>query len=309
MSTVTLTLAPIFLLIVLGAVLRATRFLSYWWAAERLTYFILFPALLVANLAEARLEGLPVAGMAGAQAGGVAAMAVLVLAFRSSLGRPPWRLDGAGFTSLFQGCIRPNTYVGLAVAAGLFGVQGLTLTAICVATAVPLVNLLSVVVMVRHAGKEGASRPWREAVMPVVRNPLIAACLTGIALNLTGIGLPPVVGPFLKILGAASLPLGLLAVGAGLDLRGLRHTGAPVVLSAVAKLAVLPLLTACGGWLLGLGGLPLAVCVAYAALPCAPNAYMLARQMGGDAGLMAKIITAQTVVAAATLPALLVALG
>ena len=300
-------LVPIFLLIVLGWVLRRTRFLpdAFWMPAEKLTYYILFPALLLGNLAEARLEGLPVAGLAVAHGLGVLAMAGLAVAARPLLARRPFGLDGPGFSSLFQGVIRPNTYVGLAAAASLFGPQGLTLTAICVATVVPLVNLLSVVALVRFAPPHGTSPRWTTAAAAVVKNPLIAACLAGILLNVTGVGLPPFTAPFLKVLGQGALALGLLAVGAGLDLKALKDGGATVLLSAAAKLTLLPLLVGSVAWMLGVRDMPLAVCVAYAGLPCAPNAYVLARQMGGDSPLAAGIISVQTVVAALTMPALI----
>ncbi|MEW5727304.1 MAG: AEC family transporter [Pseudomonadota bacterium] len=312
MLTIFVALAPIFLLILLGWGIRAGGFLpdAFWPPAEKLTYFVLFPALLVANLAEARLEGLPVAAITSAHALGILVMATLAVALMGVAGRRPFHLDGAGFTSVFQGVIRPNTYVGLAAAAGLWGAQGVTITALCVALVVPLVNLLSVVALVRWAGPKGAPpRRWRDTVMPVLRNPLIAACLVGIALNATGIGLPPVVGPFLKILASASLPIGLLAVGAGLDLKGFRAAGPAVGLTAAVKLVALPALVGAIAWMLGVRGVPLVVTVAYAGLPIAPNSYVLARQLGGDAGLMAAMITASTLLAALTLPALVVAVG
>lgn len=312
MLTIFVALAPIFLLILLGWGVRAFGFVpdGFWPPAEKLTYFLLFPALLVANLAEARLEGLPVVAITSAHALGIAAMAVLAVTAMGVLRNRPFHLDGAGFTSVFQAVIRPNTYVGLAAAAGLWGAEGVTVTALCVALVVPVVNVLSVVALVRWAGPNGAPpRRWRDTALPVIRNPLIAACLTGIALNVTGIGLPPVVGPFLKILASASLPIGLLAVGAGLDLKGFRAAGSAVALAVAVKLAVLPLVVGGLAWSLGVRGVPLLVTVAYAGLPIAPNSYVLARQLGGDARLMATMITASTLLAALTLPVLVVAVG
>lgn len=307
MITIIGALAPIFLLILMGWTIRWREFvpLAFWPPVEKLTYYVLFPALLVANLAEARLDGLPVAAMTTAQATGVLVMAALAAASMTMLRRRPFRLDGPGFTSAFQGSIRPNTYVGLAAAAGLWGSTGLTLTAICVAVVVPLVNLLSVVALVRWAGpKDQPARPWRSTIMPVLKNPLIAACLLGIALNASGIGLPPVAGPLLKILGAAALPLGLLAVGAGLELKGLRAVGPAVVLVVAGKLVLLPAITTALAWSLGVRDLALVVCAIYAGLPMAPNSYVLARQLGGDARLMAGLITLSTLTAALTLPVL-----
>jgi predicted permease len=297
-------LLPIFLLIMLGWGLRARRTLTdaFWLGAERLTYYLLFPALLVSTLAEARLDGMPVGGVVGTQAIATLSAALLAAGLARVAHRPPLVLDGPGFTSVFQGVIRPNTYVGLAAAGGLFGAAGLTLTALCVALTIPLVNLLAVLAMVRWAAPgEGGTPGWRRVMLPIAANPLIGACLAGILLNVSGIGLP-LVGPVFKILGQASLALGLLSVGAGLDVRGWREMMPALVLASVGKLVVLPLLTGLTAMRLGLHGLPLVICVTYSGLPASPSAFVLARLMGGDARLMSAAITATTVLAAVTLP-------
>lgn len=303
MSAIVGALAPIFLLILMGWTFRVRGWLteSFWVPAEKLTYYVLFPALLVSNLAEARLEGLPVASILGAEGGAVLTVAALAALVATLARRPPLNLDGAAASSLFQGMIRPNTYVGFATAAGLFGAQGLTLTALCVALVVPLGNLLAVVGLVHWTTPTGGRRGWRVLARPIVTNPMILSCGLGIALNLSGIGLPPVAGPLLKILGQASLTLGLLAVGAGLEPRAVRAAGPAVALALLGKLAIMPALAALLAWSLDVQGLAFAVCVAFAGLPVAPNSYVLARQLGGDSRLMAAIITLSTLVAAVTL--------
>ncbi|MCR6631056.1 MAG: AEC family transporter [Magnetospirillum sp.] len=306
MSAIVGALSPIFLLIVMGWAFRVRGWLtdSFWVPAEKLTYYVLFPALLVANLAEARLDGLPVAAILGAQGGAVLIVAALAALVATLSRRPPLALDGPAASSLFQGMIRPNTYVGLATAAGLFGLQGLTLTALCVALVVPMGNVLAVLGLVHWAHPKTGGRGWRALVRPIVTNPMILSCAAGMALNLGGVGLPPVVGPLFKILGQAALTLGLLAVGAGLEPRAVRAGGPAVALALLGKLAAMPALVAALAWTLGVRGLPFAVCVVFAGLPVAPNSYVLARQLGGDARLMAAIITLSTLVAAATLTAM-----
>jgi len=308
MTALAAALAPVFLLIGLGYGLRRCGFLEapFWAAADRLTFFVLFPALLVRNLATADLTGLPVTAMAAALAGAVAAIAGGLLALRRPLGAR-LGLSGPAFTSLFQGAIRPNTYVGLAAALALYGPPGMTAAAVAVAVLVPLVNLLSAAVLARHAGA-GAPGVGRTAVM-VARNPLILACLAGVALNWTGLGLPLGSGPVVAILGGAALPLGLLSVGAGLHVRAVRGARGVLLLASGCKLLVLPLIAVAVLTVLGIGGVAGAVTVLFAALPTSATSYVMARQMGGDHGLMAAIITVETVLAAVSLPALLIAFG
>jgi hypothetical protein len=63
------------------------------------------------------------------------------------------------------------------------------------------------------------------------------------------------------------------------------------------------------GRMLGLSGLPLAIAVLCMALPTASSAYIMARQMGGDAPLMAAITTSEHLASMFTLPLVITLLG
>lgn len=297
-------LLPTFALIILGYVLLQRRFLpdSFWPGAEKLTYFITFPALLFTNTAKANLGSLPLAGITGAMLGTIVICSILIIAVKPAL-----KVSPAAFSSLFQGAIRPNTYIGLAVAAALLGEHGLTVTALCVALVVPTVNVLSVLACA-HWGDNERTPGILSLLRDVVKNPLLMACVLGILANIAGLGLPPIVGPFLEVLGRAALPVGLLAVGAGLDLRAARHAGIPVGISTVGKLVISPAIAAGLCLALGIPATDMAAVVLYAALPCSASAYVLARLMGGDAPTMASIITVQTLVAIAVMPVIAILL-
>jgi malonate transporter len=304
MLPILLALAPVFLLIFIGHGLKRWGVLegAFWMGAERLTYFLLFPALLVETLAGAEVAAATAGPMALAMIAGVLAVSAVALAARTRLGA-----DGPAFTSIYQGSVRPNTYVGLAVAAGAFGRPGVSLAAICVAATVPLVNLLSVAVLSRYAAPSAARA--RAVAVAVATNPLILACALGILLNVSGLGLPPVLESLLAALGSAALPLGLMAVGAGLDLGAARSARARVGVAAASKLLLLPGLTAAALFAFGIGGTAYGVALLYASLPCSASAYVLARQLGGDAALMASIITFQTLAAILSMPLVLTVLG
>lgn len=299
-------LVPVFAVIVLGYGLSRGRFVEdgFWAAAERITFYVFFPALLVASTAKANLAGLDAGAIALALLGAIA----LVLVIARGL-RRPLRLAGPSYSSLIQSAIRPNVYVAFSAAAALFGRDGLAAISLCIAIVVPAVNVISVYALVRHgAGADGsaaAAQEWRRIAAGVAANPLVLACAAGFALNLGGVGLPPLIGPLLEILGDASLAVGLLAVGAGLDLKALREAGPGVAAAALLKLAVLPL----AAWLLalalGLSGVALAAVVTTAAVPVSATAYVMARQMGGEAKIMAGAITATTLAALITMPLLL----
>lgn len=305
MATVAGALAPIFLLILTGHALRRFDLVpaAFWLPAERVTYVLFFPCLIVDELARANLAALDVLPMAAALVAATLAAAALLLAGRRLFG-----LEGPAFTSVFQGGIRFNTYVGLAAARALYGAPGLTLTAVGIALLIPLVNVLSIAVLSAH-GRDAKGASVTAILGGLVRNPLIIAAVVGAALTLSGAGKPPLVGEVVEILARAALPLGLLSVGAGLNLGAVRAAGRGVLVSGVVKLMMLPALTALACMAFGVTGLAFTVAVLFNALPCAPTSYILARQMGGDHTLMATIITVQTLLAALSLPLVLVVLG
>ena len=69
-----------------------------------------------------------------------------------------------------------------------------------------------------------------------------------------------------------------------------------------AKFAAMPTLTAGACLIAGLDGEVALLAVLFNALPTASSSYVMARQMGGDAPLMASLVATQTVVAALTVP-------
>ncbi|MFC6791622.1 AEC family transporter [Methylobacterium komagatae] len=298
-----LALLPIALLIALGAALRRARFLaeSFWPQAERLGYYVLLPSLFVHGLGTARLDGVPVLTLAAVLVGSTVAVALVLLALR-----PRLALDGAAFTSVFQGGIRFNNYVGVSAAAGLFGAQGIALAAVANAAIVPTVNILCVLVFAWF-GSGGRLAP-AAILRQLALNPLVVASALGIALQATGLTLPPGIEPVLKALGQASLPLGLLCVGAALDFGTARTWIRPLAVTSVVKFGLMPLATVLACLALGLRGPAAATALLFQALPTASSSYIMARQLGGDAPLMAGIIALQTVLAGAALPLVLLLL-
>lgn len=289
-------LSPVVLLIALGFLLRRSRFLAdgFWPQAERLSYFVLLPSLFFHGLVTAETGALPLAGLAVTLAGAILAVAALALAARPLMG-----IDGPGFTSVFQGGIRFNNYVGVTLAVGLFPQNGIALAAVCNAVIVPTVNILCVLVFARH----GAVRLGLGGVLrQLATNPLILASLAGIAAKAAGLQMPPGIGPALRSLGAASLPLGLLCVGAALEFAGARRWVRPVAIASALKFGAMPLATLAVARLVGLQGEALVTALVFQTLPTASSSYILARQLGGDAPLMAGITAIQTVLAVAAIP-------
>lgn len=286
-----LLLLPDFTLIVLGWLICHHTPLArpVWDSVERLVYFVLFPALLFHSIVRHPLSlasALPLVGTGlGVTAAGVAAAYALKL----------WPgVDARLHASGAQTAFRFNSYVALALAERLAGPPGVAWTALLVSFCVPLCNVAAVWPLARHGG-HGYARE-------IARNPLIIATASGLACNLVGLRLPGLADVTLQRIGNAALPLGLMAVGAGLQLGALKE--GPRLAAALLSIrhALLPALALGAVMLLALPTGQQAVLVAFAALPTASSAYVLAVRMGGHGGYTAGLVSLSTLIGMVALP-------
>jgi len=290
-------LLPDFMLILVGwAVCRYTPLnRTVWDGAERLVYFLLFPTLLFSAILRNPLQPAALAGLAGS---GVAVTAIgIALAF--ALRRWPG-VDPLLHASGAQTAFRFNSYVALALAERIAGTAGLAWIALIVSLCVPLCNVAAVWPLARQGG-HGYARE-------LARNPLIVATLAGLACNLLGVQLPELMLTTLGRIGSAALPIGLMAVGAGLTLGALRESPGLAAALLAIRHAVLPVVAIVLVVWLDLPPGQQAIVVAFAALPTASSSYVLATRMGGHGGFVAGLVTLSTLVGMASLPLALVAL-
>lgn len=300
MGAVAGALVPVFALILLGAALRRLDFSGegFWPPLERLTYFVLFPPLLFHAIVAADFGNAPFGRLGLILAMMMGAMALAALGLQRAIQMP-----GPAFTSFFQGVVRWNSFVALAAIGALYGKEGLALAAVAIAVMVPLANMFSVLALVAYAGQGEPSA--RMLIEQVLRNPLIQACALGVSVKALGVPVPDFVLAAADMLGKASLALGLFAVGASLDLTVARLEARAVAAASILKLIATPVLAAALCWTLGVDGVARGCAVICAAVPGAASAYILAKQLGGDAPLMAGITTVQTLAAMATMPLIL----
>ena len=264
---------------------------------EKLTYFVLFPSLLIHTLGRQSLVGVPWVSISMVVLVTVMTSAVLLIVFRKVISK-----NNSKFTSIFQGGVRFNTYIMLAVAQGLFGTSGLAMGSVAAGFMILLINFwcISIFVIWGKASSQG--------VLPFIReifgNPLIIACSIGWFLSLSHIGLPYITDDILEIVGRAALPFGLLAVGAALKPTGIREHIGPIVYSSIAQFGLKPLVASSMVHYTGLSGSAGTVLIIAFITPTAPSGYILARQLGGDTETMVSIITVQTLLAFLMMPLL-----
>jgi predicted permease len=286
-----LLLLPDFLLIAVGALICRFTALNrtIWDATEKLVYYVLFPVLLFNSVVRSPLRFGDTIALAGA---GLATVGVgIVLAY--ALKRWPGvdaRLHASGAQTVF----RFNSYIALALAERLNGLQGLTWMAVLIALCVPVCNAAAVWPLARQGGHSLG----RE----LARNPLIVSTLAGLAANLLGVRFPDAVATTLQRIGVAALPLGLMAVGAGLALGALKTAPRLAASFLALRHAVLPLVAIGLTALLALPPAERATVVLFAALPTAASTYVLAARMGGDGAFVAGLVTVSTALGMISIP-------
>jgi predicted permease len=264
-----------------------------WDQVESLVYYFLFPVLLFHSIVRSPIDfgatsNLLVGGV------GVGASGIL-LAY--ALPHLPWlgrRIDRRDHAASAQVAFRFNSFVCLALAERLGGPQGVLLIAVLIGVCVPLMNIAAIWPMAHHA-KGGF-------LHQLVRNPLIVATAAGLLVNVLGITVPDWLAPSLSRIGAASLALGLMAAGAGMQFATLAHGK----LLAISVLSIRHLILPLIGWALGralhLDATQAAVLLAFAAVPTASSAYVLAARMGYNGPFVAGLVTMSTVLGVASLP-------
>lgn len=291
--------APIAIIILFGFLLKRYKIAGteIWSAVEHICFYILFPFLIVRTLARANLAELPVVDYAIVIFGAVIGMMILLLIARPLMMR--YGMTGPAFTSLFQGATRWHGFMALAIVGALYGDQGVALGALAISLLVPILNIATIAVLSIWGTREVAPST-KIILLRIAKNPLVFACPIGIALNFTGI--PDFAYSAIGIVGDGGLGLAMLAVGAGLQLGMVRQTKWLLVIGVLIRLIGMPVLMILFSLATGLEGLPRTVAIIAGAVPTASTAYVMARKMGGDADLMANIVTFQVILSGVTLP-------
>lgn len=285
-------LLPVFALIGLGTFLRQRgltdeRFLR---AADRLVYYLFFPIMLFWKIGASPRVDAEAADLV------VAAAATVVVVYL--LGLVAARVSGVsrfGAGSFSQSCYRFNTYVGMAVVLNALDEPGAARFGVLVGFLIPLINVLAVMTLIWHSDR-ALDRRARVAITlrAMVSNPLIVACLAGLAYARLVGWFPVSVDNTFRLISTAALPLALLSVGGTLTFAPFKRHLGHAMLCAVLKLAVMPLVGVLALSLVGASPLSFQVGMIFFALPTSSVIVVLSAQFGSDTELGAAAIVVST---------------
>ena len=292
-------LFPDFSLILCGYLLCRYTALNrkVWEPVESLVYYFLFPVLLFQSIVRSPLD----LGAASSLVGAGLSLALVAIGLSYSV---PWwpglhgRVDPRLHAASAQVGFRFNSFIALALADKVAGPQGLQLVAVLIGLCVPVFNIGAVWPMFRQAARHNSNGFAHE----LVRNPLILATAGGLVANLAGFHIPVWLEPTITRIGGASLALGLMAAGAGMQLGSLAQAkGLGVAVLCIKHLA-LPVAAWTLARLFALNDSQTTVLLMFSALPTASTCYVLAARMGYNGPYVAGLVTLSTLLGMASLP-------
>jgi malate permease and related proteins len=297
------TLAPLILLIALGAGLAHIKFLGREFMNDlnKLAFWIALPALLFTSANHAAEPGAQTWLLLGVMIAGTLIIIALALLL-SPLLRMPGHIRG----TLMQSAFRANlAYIGIPVLAySLAGdAKAMASAVIVMVLLMASFNVLAVIVL--QTGSHAGGTDWGKVGRSIITNPLMLAGLLGLIVPFLGITLPNFIDRALQSLGNAAVPIALLCIGGSLAITPLHGRRSWITAAALLKVAVLPLVVYGLGRWVGLGAAEHRIALIFAACPTAAASFVMAKQMGGDEALASGSIALSTILSGLSLAAAL----
>ena len=300
-------LAPVFLIIVLGVLLKRTNFLSAEFVSglNNLVYWIGLPCLLFYEIVIAKYDGVAAKTTFLVVLGGMAGSIVAGYLIAGLLKIP------AGAVGTFvQGAFRGNLmYIGLPIVLYSFAFdtqkEAMTNTAVLVlAFIIPIYNIAAVIVLL--ASQHRIDRLiFGKILGQLVTNPLVIATAAAFLYKWAFGDLHLWLGRTISAIGNIALPLALLGIGGTLAEGKIAGRQGPALVASVIKCFVTPAVGLLLVYLLGLNSNEARIALIYLACPAAVVSYVMADQLEGDPKMAAATVLVSTCISVLSLGAVL----
>jgi predicted permease len=294
------TILPIFIVAILGALLKNFLTPAFFTHSERLVFKVALPALLFLEVARSDLQAVFRADFIAYCVGGIvvsfALLCLIVPIFIKSN-------DKRG--AFIQGAYRSNfAILGVPLAKNMFGKAGTTQIAVVMPFAIMLFNVFATIILCVYQPKEKQQKAHKAALhilLNMVTNPLIIAVALAVPFMLFHIGLPVIFDKSLTYLANMSLPLALLSLGANCTLKSFKGRLSMALISSSIKTIVIPLAAVLTAIFLGFRNEQLGVILILFGGPTAVSSYIMAKNMDSDYELAGQVMLISTLMCVFTL--------
>lgn len=283
------TVAPLFLLMMLGYVLKKIGLLKQELIGplNKLVFSVFLSTSLFNNIYSTKLEE-----AWNARAVIFTVTCVLVVFSLLWLIIPRIEKDKSKASVMMQSIYRSNIIIlGLPIVAELCGAENTGLMSILIAIIVPIYNVLSVFIF----GFMDKQRPSiGKTLLDIAKNPLIIGSLLGVIFLALGIKLPYMFEKTISNIASITTPLALIVLGAFFDFKKLSGNVKQLIIALSGRLVIVPLICMSIAIAMGFRGSDLIAMLASFAAPSAVTSFTMAKQMNGDADLAAQIVVLGT---------------
>ncbi|MCK0198070.1 AEC family transporter [Ancylobacter sp. 6x-1] len=293
LAAIATIVAPVFGLVGLGYVTSRTGHLTER-AADGLSEYVFglaVPVLIFKTLAEARLPeaGQPWGYWIAYFTGAFIAFGLGMMAARRLFGRSHTEAVVHGFASG-----QANTvFVGVPLILQAFGPEGAVPLFLLIAVHLPI--MMVVATIATEGAKTGLSGPGlAKLARTLALNPILLGIYAGGIAKLAGYVPGGVLKQTLDMLAASAVPCALISLGLALHRYPIQGDFKPAVVITALKLILHPLIVYILVHLLPMPPVWADVAVAFAAMPCGVNAYLLAQRYKAGVAASASAVSLST---------------
>ncbi len=296
------TIVPIFLIVVLGWILKNKKVLdaSFFAGADKFVFNIALPSMLFLDLVETEAISSFDFRFVGFCIGGILAVFVLLCIFV-----PIFCRDNAKRGAAIQGIYRSNfAILGTSVVMNMFGESAAGPVAMVLPITVITFNILAVIALSVFAPKNKQLSPGeliKTIILNIIKNPLIIALVIGLLFLLTGLKLPVILEGSLGYVSNATLALALMSLGANIEPKHIKESFVPAIASSLCKTVLVPIVMVTVAALVGFRGVELGIILILFSSPTAVSSYIMAKNMGSDYNLASQILLYTTVLSVFTM--------
>lgn len=288
---------PIFLLIILGKVLKTTKIINdeFTKTADRYVFRIALPALLFSDLTENNV-GSAFDGKYVLFCFSVTIFSIAVLWGLTEKFMKNEEQKGA----FIQGSYRSSAAIlGLAFINNMYDSVGMA--PLMIIGCVPLYNIFAVIILTLKGGNGGKKPNMKETFINVMKNPILLSILIALPFALLNLHFPSFVNKAIGSVANTATPLALISIGASFEGKKALKKMKPTLLASFIKLILLASLFLPLAVFFGYRNQELMALLVMLGSPTTVSSYIMAKNTGNDGILTSSIIVLTTLLSSLTL--------